>query len=107
MTIDWQHRLWLWGHQAGSHTTAPDLFGIDGKSCVSPAEAARYLAIPNVIMVRFAGLPAPPYDTHALALNTVDWVLCPSSATPARMMPLTRPNSWPTWPPTLPKSWRR
>jgi len=76
MTIDWQHRLWLWGHQAGSHTTAPDLFGIDGKSCVSPAEAARYLAIPNVIMVRFAGL-------------------------------LTRPNSWPTWPPTLPKSWRR
>jgi hypothetical protein len=75
MTIDWRHRLWLWGHQAGSHTTTRDLFGIDGHSHVTPAEAARYLEIPNVIMVRFAGLPAPPYQPHALALSDVDRVL--------------------------------
>ena len=75
MSLDWRHRLWLWGHQAGSHTTTRDLFGIDGDSHVTPAEAARYLEIPNVIMVRFAGLPAPPYQPHALALSDVDRVL--------------------------------
>ena len=64
-------RLWLWGHEADSHTKSTR-WGIDATSRMTPAEAAHYMNIRNVIMVRFDGLPAPPYDQDARALNSVD-----------------------------------
>ena len=71
MTIDWRQRLWLWGHEAGSHTTRPELFGLAAASRITPAEAAHYMGVGNLMMVRFAGLPAPPYDAQALARMSV------------------------------------
>ena len=59
-------RLWLWGHEAGSQNGR---FGVSQPSRMTPAEAAGYLGIGNVIMVVFGGKPAPPFDRHARALS--------------------------------------
>jgi hypothetical protein len=61
-------RLWLWGHPAGSHTRAPGQWGLPGRSAITPAEAARSLGVPNVLMVRYEGEPRPPFAEHARPL---------------------------------------
>lgn len=43
-------KLWLWGHDAGSHDEG---WGLDGISRITPVEAAFYLGIPNMAMVRY------------------------------------------------------
>ncbi|MBI4553641.1 MAG: hypothetical protein HY710_15355 [Candidatus Latescibacteria bacterium] len=58
--------FWLWGHEAGSHDKG---YGISGTSRMTPAEGAFYLGTPNLIIVRYNDLPAPPYDQYALALS--------------------------------------
>lgn len=58
-------RFWLWGHEAGSHDRG---WNTPVASRMTPAEAAFYLGIPNLIMVRYEGRPAPPFDPYALAL---------------------------------------
>ncbi len=59
-------RFWLWGHEAGSHNQGWD---IPKPSRITPAEAAFYLGIPNLIVVRYHGKPEPPFDQYALALR--------------------------------------
>jgi hypothetical protein len=61
-------RLWLWGHDAGSHN---DGWGLPGPSRITPVAAASYLGIPNLIMVRYQGRPPLPLDQYALALRTL------------------------------------
>ena len=66
-------RLWLWGHDAGAHN---DGWGLPGPSRITPAEAAFYLGIPNLIMVRYQGRPRLPLDQFAVplqALRRVVW----------------------------------
>jgi hypothetical protein len=66
-------RLWLWGHDAGAHN---DGWGLPQASRITPAEAAFYLGIPNLIMVRYLGRPPLPFDQYALpfrALKRVVW----------------------------------
>jgi hypothetical protein len=66
-------RLWLWGHDAGSHN---DGWGLPGPSRITPVEAALYLGIPNLIMVRYRGRPPLPLDQYAIplrALRRVVW----------------------------------
>ncbi len=58
-------RLWIWGHEAGSHNGA---FGVPHGSRTTPAEGAHYLAVPNLVMVTFRGKPEPPLELHARAL---------------------------------------
>ena len=68
-----RERLWLWGHDAGSHN---DGWGLPGPSRITPAEAAFYLGIPNLIMVRYKGRPPLPVDQFAVplqALRRVVW----------------------------------
>jgi hypothetical protein len=41
-----------------------------------PVEGARYLGVPNIIMIRYNGKPAPPFDNYALpfrAMQRVFW----------------------------------
>jgi hypothetical protein len=63
-------RFWLWGHEANCyHRHANNVWHIPGTSSrMTPAEAAVYLGIPNVIMVRFGNQPQPPFRQHALPL---------------------------------------
>ena len=64
-------RLWVWGHEEGSHN---ETYGIQGMSRMTPAESAYYLGIRNALFVRFSDLPKPPFDQHALALRSLDRV---------------------------------
>jgi hypothetical protein len=68
-------KLWLWGHDAGSHNQG---WGLPGPSRITPAEAAFYLGIPNLIVVRYQGRPPLPLDQFAIplgALRRVVWSL--------------------------------
>ena len=56
-------RLWMWGHEAGSHDTG---YNLPGPSRITPAEAALYLDVPNLLMVRYHDRPAPPFDQLAI-----------------------------------------
>ncbi|MBT7862641.1 MAG: hypothetical protein HN712_20165 [Gemmatimonadetes bacterium] len=60
-------RLWLWGHPAGAHDGRWEL--PPSSSQITPADAAAYLGIDQMIMVRFAGQPQPPYDPHVEAMR--------------------------------------
>lgn len=67
-----REKIWLWGHEAGSH----DGCNLPGKSRITPAEAAFYMGIPNLIMVKFHNKPVPPYEQYALPfrpLKNVVW----------------------------------
>jgi hypothetical protein len=59
-------RLWIWGHEAGSHNTG---WGLEKTSRMTPLEGAVYLGIPNLILIRYEEKPAMPFDQYALALK--------------------------------------
>lgn len=65
MSIVREH-VWIWGHEAGSHNNA---YGLPCLSRMTPAEGAFYLGVPNMILVRYNDLPAPPYEQYAMALS--------------------------------------
>jgi hypothetical protein len=74
-------RLWLWSHVAGSYN---GMFGLPGKSRMTPAEAAFYMGIPNVFMLHREGTPEPPLEQFALAfepLRDVVWGIVGDSGT--------------------------
>jgi len=74
-------RFWLWGHAAGSHGKS---WGLPTPSRMTPAEAALYMGVPNVIMVRYDGRPAPPLTQYAVpfrALKQVVWSVVGASGT--------------------------
>jgi hypothetical protein len=77
--------MWLWSHVAGSYN---GMFGLPGKSRMTPAEAAFYMGIPNVFMLHREGTPEPPLDQFALAfepLREVVWgIVGESGKTEAR-----------------------
>ena len=56
-------RIWIWAHQAGAHNNYW-LKNLPRKSSIGPVEAAEYMGIGNIIMVRYEGKPAPPFDRH-------------------------------------------
>jgi len=64
--------LWLWGHVAGAHDAQ---YKLVGTSRMTPAEAAYYMGIPNVIMVRYKGEPKPPWHQYALSLVPLQQVV--------------------------------
>lgn len=74
-----RERFWLWGHYAGSHDTGYDL---PAASRITPVEAAFYMAIPNMIQVRYDGQPELPFQQYAVpfrALREVVWSLVGAS----------------------------
>ena len=70
-------RFWIWGHEAGSHTSprAKEMWAIPGNSRMTPAEGAFYMGIPNCVMVVFGDLPRPPFVQHALAFSPLKQVV--------------------------------
>ncbi|MEW6250842.1 MAG: hypothetical protein AB1716_09350 [Planctomycetota bacterium] len=67
-------RLWLWAHEAGTHHAVGE-FGLPTCSRITPLEAAVWFGVPNLIMVRTRGRPAPPYRQFALPLRVLDRVV--------------------------------
>ena len=65
-------RLWLWGHDVGMHN---DGWGLPRPSRITAAEAALYLGIPNLIMVRYNGRPPLPLDQFAVPLRALRQVV--------------------------------
>jgi hypothetical protein len=65
-------RMWLWGHEPGSHNTE---WGLPRPSAITPVEAAHYMRIPNVIMVRYGPAPLPPDDQYLVPFRTLDRVV--------------------------------
>lgn len=68
-------RLWLWGHEAGSQNWE---WNLPRESRITPVEAAVMLGIPNLMMVRYNGLPPLPFDQYVIpmrALKRVAWSL--------------------------------
>ena len=55
-------KFWIWGHEVGSHDQG---WNTPAPSRMTPAEGAFYLGVPNIIMVRYKDLPAPPYEQYA------------------------------------------
>jgi hypothetical protein len=65
-------RLWLWGHPAGSHNGQ---YGLPGESTITPTEAAAYMGLRNLLMVRYGSRPEPPFTAEAEALRGLDRVV--------------------------------
>lgn len=65
-------RFWLWGHEAGGHNGG---WGLTGNSRISPVEAACYLKIPNVIMVRIKPEPLPPDPQYLVPFRTLQRIV--------------------------------
>lgn len=65
--------FWLWGHEPGSHNKD---WGVPTPSRISPVEAAFYMGIPNLIMVRYGAQALPPDSQYAVpfrALRRTVW----------------------------------
>ena len=75
MSCPIRDRLWLWCHPSGSHTRSREQHGIPGHSAITPAEAAAYLGIPNVLFVRYELDPQPPLEPHAASLTSLNQVV--------------------------------
>jgi len=65
-------RLWLWSHDAGAHD---EQWKLPKSSRITPVEAAFYLGVPNIIMVRYKGRPALPFDQYALPFRPLKQVV--------------------------------
>jgi hypothetical protein len=65
-------RLWVWGHEAGSHN---DAWHLPGKSHMTPVESAYYLGVPNALMVVYNNKPEPPFDRLAVAFRPLQQVV--------------------------------
>jgi hypothetical protein len=65
-------RLWLWGHPAGAHDKG---WGLSEPSRITPVEAAYYMSIPNVVMVRYLGKPEMPFDQYAIPFRPLKQVV--------------------------------
>lgn len=73
MNKNLSEQLWLWSHPAGSHNTGCKL---PGASSITPVDAARFMGIPNVIMVRYGGHPQPEdFVSHLEPLKNVPKVI--------------------------------
>ena len=65
-------RFWLWGHDSGAHNAS---WGLPKSSRISPVEAAFYLGVPNLIMVRYSGRPTLPFDQYAVPFRSLGQVV--------------------------------
>jgi len=73
-------KLWIWGHEAGSHN---DEWDLPGPSRMTPTEGAFYLGVPNALMVSYYDLPKPPFDREMRAfapLKRVVWSIVGESS---------------------------
>jgi len=59
-------KLWIWGNEFAEHNKE---WGIKGLSQMTPAEGAFYLGVPNILLGRAYGKPAPPFEQYVVRLS--------------------------------------
>jgi len=72
-------RFWAWAHEAHVYD---GLWGLPMNGRITPVEGAHFLGVPNIIMIRYEGEPAPPFEQYAVpfrSLKRVDWSLTGAS----------------------------
>jgi len=62
-------RLWVWAHAVGSYDNA---YGLPANSRITPVEGARYLGVPNLILIRYGDKPQPPFEEYAAPCRSLD-----------------------------------
>ena len=65
-------KLWLWGHDAGSHNIG---WNAPAESRITPVEGAYYMDVPNVIMVRYGPASMAPTDQYIVPFKALDNVV--------------------------------
>ena len=68
-------RFWIFTCVAGSDNDSLEKGGFPNGSRMTPAEGAFYLDVPNLLMIRWRGLPAPPFDQYALSFTPLKRVV--------------------------------
>ena len=66
-------RFWAWAHDPHCYD---DSYGLPKNGRITPVEGAHYLGVPNIILVRYGGKPAPPFEQYAVpfkSLKRVHW----------------------------------
>jgi hypothetical protein len=74
-------RLWIWAHEAHSYDNA---WGLPRNGRITPVEGAHYLGVPNIILIRCDGKPAPPFEQYAVpfkSLKRVFWSITGAGGT--------------------------
>ncbi len=64
-------RFWAWAHDAHCYDNS---YGLPRNGRITPVEGAHYLGVPNVIFVRYAGKPAPPFEQYAVPFKSLKQV---------------------------------
>ena len=54
-------RFWIWAHEVHSYD---DAWGLPRNGRITPVEGAHYLGVPNIILIRYGGKPAPPFEQY-------------------------------------------
>jgi hypothetical protein len=68
-------RIWIWAHEAGVYNETSWFRNVPRKSSIGPVEAAEYMGIRNLIMVRYEGRPEPPFERRYAPFRRLDKVL--------------------------------
>lgn len=68
-------KLWMWAHPVNSHVIYKKWYPEFPESHITPAEAAAYLDVPNLLMVRYGNLPAAPFEEYAKPLRSLKQVV--------------------------------
>ena len=68
-------RFWIFTCVAGADNDWLERAGLQTVSRMTPAEGAFYLDVPNLIMVRWNGLPAHPFDQYAISFRPLKQVV--------------------------------
>jgi len=82
--------LWIWGHPVNSHFGYANFCPAIQESHITPADAAAFLGVPNLLMVHYGDQPQPPFDDEAAAfqpLSRVVWSLLPAVHVPWSNLP--------------------
>lgn len=65
-------KLWMWGHPTGTHNGG---WGLAVNSRISPVEAAHYMGVPNILMIKVGCDPIPPDPQYLVPFRSLKRVV--------------------------------
>ena len=86
-SYDLRCRMWMWGHHPDSMMAINgplEKHGLSSSNHVDMADGCRLMGIPNVCVIRWKGLPKPPFDAYIrqfAGMREVAWSITDSDGT--------------------------